>query len=204
MHPLLSVFLSAAEGEFPPVDGAVTYLSPLEDGLEAVVSFSGHAFVASRLSENALADLEPDGYGAVLHPKVLLRMAGEAGHVGIIDATLVTRGVGGGSLRERTDLDDHPRVRYARSIRQQVRVFGDESGLITLGEGLAGRTEMSIETFGDGDRRGRELIDEAVALVPSGEPLFAAVSPGHARSLRAFLSRGFVPIGSEVIVIPGG
>jgi hypothetical protein len=204
MHPLLSVFLSAAEGEFPPVDGAVTYLSPLEDGLEAVVSFSGHAFVASRLSENAFADLEPDGFGTVLHPKVLLRMAGEAGHVGIIDATLVTRGVGGGSLRERADLDNHPRVRYARSIRQQVRVFGDESGLITLGKGLAGRTEMSIETFGDGDRRGRELIDEAVALVPTGESLFAAVSPGHARSLRAFLSRGFVPIGSEVIVRPAG
>jgi hypothetical protein len=204
MHPLLSVFLSAAEGEFPPVDGAVTYVSPLEDGLEAVASFSGHAFVASRLSESDFADLAPDGYGTVLHPKVLLRMAGETGHVGIIDATLVTRGTGGGSLRERADLDDHPRVRYARSIRQQVRVFGDKSGLITLGKGLAGRTEMSIETFDDGDRRGRELIDEAVALVPSGEALFAAVSPGHARSLRAFLSRGFVPIGSEVIVRPAG
>ncbi|MDP9493649.1 MAG: hypothetical protein M3P87_00270 [Actinomycetota bacterium] len=204
MHPLLPVFLSAADGVFPAVDGAVTYVSPLESGLEAVVSFSGHAFVASRLAESEFADLEPDGYGTVLHPKVLLRMAGDSGAVGIIDATLVTRGTGGGSLEERTDLDDHPRVRYARSIRQEIRVYGDESGLITLGKGLAGRTEMSIETFGNGDRRGRELIDEAIALIPTGEPLFAAVSPGHARSLRAFLSRGFVPIGSEVIVRPAG
>ncbi|HLE95408.1 MAG TPA: hypothetical protein VI689_03420 [Acidimicrobiia bacterium] len=202
MHPLLTVFLSAAQGAFPPVDGAVTYLPPLPDGLEAVVSFSGHAFVASRLAEDEFADLEPDGYGTVLHPRLLLRMAGPTGIVGIIDATLVARGTGGGSLQERTDLDDHPRVRYARSIRQEIRVFGDESGLITLGKGLAGRTEMSIETFGSGERRGRALIDEAVALVAPGEPLFAAVSPGHARSLRAFLSRGFVPLGSEVIVRP--
>jgi hypothetical protein len=32
--------------------------------------------------------------------------------------------------------------------------------------------------------------------------VFAAVAPGNARSLRAFLSEGFVPVGSEVIVQP--
>jgi hypothetical protein len=29
--------------------------------------------------------------------------------------------------------------------------------------------------------------------------VFAAVAPGNARSLRAFLAEGFVPLGSEVI-----
>jgi hypothetical protein len=30
--------------------------------------------------------------------------------------------------------------------------------------------------------------------------VFAAVSPGNARSLRSFLAAGFVPIGGEVII----
>ena len=41
---------------------------------------------------------------------------------------------------------------------------------------------------------------DALSLVPAGEPVFAAVSPGNARSLRAFLAVGFYPIrhGGEV------
>jgi hypothetical protein len=35
------------------------------------------------------------------------------------------------------------------------------------------------------------------------EPVFAAVSPGNARSLRAFLAAGFVPLGSEALIEPG-
>jgi len=58
---------------------------------------------------------------------------------------------------------------------------------------------MSVETLGD-KGFGRELIDEARRLVPAGEPVFAAVAPGNARSLRAFLASGFVPLGSEVIL----
>jgi hypothetical protein len=75
--------------------------------------------------------------------------------------------------------------------------------LVTIGLGLAGRSEMSIETSGDG-ATGRALIHEALKLSPPGEPLFAAVSPGNARSLRAFLACGFTPIGSEVIIRPIG
>jgi hypothetical protein len=39
-------------------------------------------------------------------------------------------------------------------------------------------------------------------LVPAGEPVFAAVAPGNACSLRAFLAAGFTPVGSEVIIQP--
>jgi hypothetical protein len=55
---------------------------------------------------------------------------------------------------------------------------------------------------GHGRGWGRSLLTDALGLVPAGEPVFAAVSPGNARSLRAFLGVGFVPIGSEVIVRP--
>jgi len=61
---------------------------------------------------------------------------------------------------------------------------------------------MSVEA-NDHDRGlGTALIAEAIRLVPEGELLFAAVSPGNARSLRAFLALGFKPIGSEVLIRP--
>jgi hypothetical protein len=48
----------------------------------------------------------------------------------------------------------------------------------------------------------RCLLSDALGLVPRGEPVFAAVAPGNARSLRAFLATGFVPLGSEVLIMP--
>ncbi|HEV7625968.1 MAG TPA: hypothetical protein VGO89_05685, partial [Streptomyces sp.] len=126
------------------------------------------------------------------------------------DATLVARGTGGRGttqrLPQRTDLDEHPRVRHARELRTHVRTYGDERGLVTLAEGLAGRLELSTElhgTQGAGRQLGRSLLGDALSLVPEGEPVFAAVSPGNARSLRAFLAAGFTPIGSEVVLRPG-
>jgi hypothetical protein len=93
-------------------------------------------------------------------------------------------------------------VRYARDIRQNVDVYGDERGLITLARGLAGRRELSVEAAELNRGWGRALIAEGVGLVPKGELVFAAVSPGNARSLRTFLALGFVPIGSEVLIRP--
>ncbi|MCT2581707.1 N-acetyltransferase [Actinophytocola gossypii] len=200
VHPLLPVLLAAASGEFPPADGAVVALPPLPGGLAAVVSLTGRAYVA--------ADEPPDGldaFGGTFRPEVLLRLAGPGGEVGTLDVTLVAHGlgggVGGGGLPARTDLDGHPRVRHARAIRRDVRVYGDERGLVTLAAGLAGRRELSLELSGQGERGvGRGLITDALGLVPAGEPVFAAVAPGNARSLRAFLAVGFQPVGAEVIL----
>lgn len=78
-------------------------------------------------------------------------------------------------------------MRHALSLRRHVRVHGDERGLVTLAEGLAGRLEVSVETDAGrqgGAGAGRGLVLEALRLVPGGEPVFAAVSPGDARSLR--------------------
>ena len=203
-HPLLDVLLAAARGAFPPVDGRAVLLPPLSGGLEAVVSFTGHALLATALTAADLDDLALDGFGAALDPAVLQRLAGAGGSVGVLDATLVGRGLGGGDLPARSDLEDHPRVQHARALRQDVRVHGDERGLVTLAEGLAGRLEVSVEAAPDTPSgTGRELVQEALRLVPAGEPVFAAVSPGNARSLRLFLGLGFRPLGSEVILQPG-
>lgn len=203
MHPLLAIFRDAAAGRFPAIDGGVTFLPPLEHGQEAVVAFTGHAFIASRLDPEDLSHLRPDGFGQALHPEILLRMAGPEGAIGSVDVTMWAEGRGGGRLRPNPDLDDHPRVRFARARREEVQAYGRSDGLFTLGVGLGGRREMSVENSSDG-RRGRALIEEALAMTPPGEPLFAAVAPGNARSLRAFLACGFTPIGSEVLIRVGG
>lgn len=197
VNPLLAVLLSAATGEFPPADGRAVYLPPLPNGRAAVVSLTGRVYLAT---EHRIPDL--DGFGSALRPEVLRALAGPTGEIGTLDVTLAASGLGGGDLPARPDLADHARVRLALALRENVRVYGNESGLVTVAAGLAGRTEISVEVFGGREGAGRRLIREACRLVPAGEPVFAAVAPGNARSLRAFLAVGFVPLGSEVIIRP--
>ena len=47
------------------------------------------------------------------------------------------------------------------------------------------------------------MIGEGLGLVPAGDLVWAQVAPGNAASLRAFLTCGFFPIGSEVLIVPG-
>jgi len=206
-HPLLTMFRAAAEGRFPPVDGRVTVLPPVPRGLACSVAFTGHAVVATALPPGEVRSRAVDGYGASLAPDFLRYLAGRDGRIGTLDVLLVAYGAPAPAcLPERGGADDHPRVRHARELRDDVRVYGDARGLVTLADGLAGRLELSIElTRPDRGGRGlgRSLLSDALTLVPASEPVFAAVAPGNARSLRSFLSAGFVPLASEVIINPG-
>ena len=136
-------------------------------------------------------------------------------HIGCHDAVLVARGIGtpgslpGGAIIEgllpcRTDLDDHPRVGYAKLRRRHVQVYGDGRGLVTLGRGIADRWEISVEVDPTNRAVGnaRALINEALSHIPSDHWCFAQVSPGNAASLRAFLAAGWTPIGAEIIIMP--
>jgi hypothetical protein len=204
-HPLLAVLHAAVAGEFPPADGLAVFLPPLPKGHSAVVSLTGRVYLAT---DHRIPDL--DGFGSALHPDVLRHLAGPTGEIGTLDVTLAANGLGGGDLPPRPDLMDHPRVRHALALREEVRVYGNDRGLVTVAAGLAGRIEISVEVFAmphpaASARRvsvGRELIREALRLAPAGESVFAAVAPGNARSLRAFLAEGFTPVGSEVIIQP--
>jgi hypothetical protein len=200
-HPLLAFLTAAADDRFPPVDGTVTVLPPLHNGWECSVAFTGHAVVATS-RPSAIISSRADGFGRSMSPDFLRYLAGPTGFVGDTDVMLVGRGTGTSTLPRRTDADDHPRVQYALDQRTDVTVYGDERGLITLANGLAGRRELSVEAAEPNRGWGRALIAEGLGLVPSGELLFAAVSPGNARSLRTFLGLGFVPIGSEVLIRP--
>lgn len=203
MHPLLSAFVDAADGRFPAVDGGVTHVEP-PGRVRGIVAFTGHTYVMAPAPIQPPTDIDvppPDGYGASHDPRYVSWLARDAAEIGVLDAVLSTRGTGTGSTSlERTGRHDHHhRVVHARSIRDDVRVYGDERGFVTVSTGLVGRIEFGVEIRTDGHGRGwgRSLVTDALGLVPDGEPVFAAVSPGNARSMRAFLAVGFTPIGSE-------
>ena len=203
-HPLLEVFVDAAHGRFPPADGGVTFLPVHRPGVEAIVAFTGHAFVMSELGPGDFVDLELDGFGLAQRPEAQLRVA-RGGRVGVIDATMVwlPRASPPAHVAELTEtdaLEDHPRVRHARSIRSDVRVFAGDDGLVTLSTGLAGRLELGVAAFEPGRGSGRRLIRAAQSLASPQLPLFAAVAPGNARSFRAFQAEGFSVVASEVVI----
>lgn len=207
-HRVAELLRAAAGNSFPPARGTVEVVPRCPPGdVEWVVSFTGHAVVATARSAREVHARGPDGYGRALAPSFLLWLAGEDGRVGCQDAVLVALGEGSRASRalpRRHDLDGHPRVAHARTLRSDVAVYGDETGLVTLGIGLGGVREMSVEVTDDHGRgRGRSLIRRGLTLVDPGDVVVAQVTPGNARSFRAFLAAGFVPVGSAVAVIPG-
>lgn len=205
MHPLHAALIAAAHGSFPAVDGVVEVHPPAAGGQWASVEFTGHAFVLTDRDPGDVAALGVDAFGGTGSPDFLRWLAGPAGWVGSHDAVLVAHGRGGGSLPARSDLDGEPRVVRARRHRRDVRVHGDDTGFVTVGTGLVERTELSVELVTGvtpASGAGRRLIGEGLALVPSGDLVWAQVAPGNAASLRAFLACGFVPVGAEVLVDP--
>jgi hypothetical protein len=203
VHELHRVLLDAADGRFSAVDGGVDVVAPSTGDHHAVVEFTGHSFVLTDRDRDEVLARGADGFGGASHPDLLRWLAGPGGWIGSHDAVLAARGIGQGRLAERDDLDDHPRVVRSRQHRRDVDVYGDDTGLVTIGRGLVDRLEVSVEVF-DGAQAGagRRLIVEALGRVSAGAIVFAQVAPGNAASLRAFLSCGFSPIGAETLLLP--
>jgi hypothetical protein len=206
----LSLLLQdAARGRFPPPDGVVEILPPLEGKVDAVVAFTAHSAVAVDLpAEDVRARLDPDDFGASMNATFLAWLADRLGtSPGVLDNTLVApsrpAAVDDLPLGRRDDLMEHPRVARATRYRTDIRVYTDESGagVLVIGRGLAGRWEMAFEVDAGGRGRGlgRAMAATAPSLVPEGEYLFAQASPGNAASVRAVLAAGYAPIGSEVL-----
>ena len=208
-HPLAAVLDRATAGVFPAADGAVEIMPPDRDGTIAVVAFTGHAYVLADVDPADVAARQSDtaegGFGGALSPGVLAWLAGEDRCIGSIDVVLAAEGSPhpASSLQRRDDQLDHARVRRAISHRRDVEVFGADDGLAILGRGLVDRWELSVELFDPetpSAGAGRRLIRAGLDLVPDGAWCWAQVAAGNARSLRAFLACGFVPIGSEVLI----
>jgi GNAT superfamily N-acetyltransferase len=147
-----------------------------------------------------------DPIAAPLNARFLSALADRVGHEpGTLDNVLVA------SARP-SDFElvpaevDHPRADRALLHRSDVRIWStpDGSGLLTLGRGVAGRWEVSLEV--DRACRGRglgtSLARAARALVPDDAPLWAQVAPANVASLRAFLAAGYRPVGAEMLFGP--
>jgi hypothetical protein len=205
VHPLAGLIINAAAARFAAADGGWQRVPPWRPGLEAIISFTGHAVlaVASDIPDERLAELGVNGFGGAHDPRLISALAGPDGWIDVLDVLMAGRGgTAGRRLVERPDLAAHPRARFAAQIRDRPRILGypdrRRSALAVISTGVAGLTELSFELEPDhrGTGEGAPLIRDALSTVPAGELVVAAVAPGNAASLRALLTAGFSPLGS--------
>jgi GNAT superfamily N-acetyltransferase len=204
------MLLAAAAGRFPSADGETDVFPPPPGRSDAVVGFTAHHVVAGNVgAEEILAHLPPGDIGAAMDVRFLGWLGERLGSApGMVDAVLAADAMEGDpghpDLVEVTRVS-HPRIDRAARYRTELRTFEDErrGAVLTLGRGLAGRLEVSIEiepAHRDAGL-GRHLAETARTVAPPDEPLFAQITPGNAASLRAFLAAGYRPIGSEVLFL---
>ena len=197
-----------AAGFVPAADASVTAL-PAPSGARAlVVGGSAWHVVAADVDPAWVAEaVADDPIAAPLGARFLAALADRVGaEPGSLDALLVAPRTG--RPVELVPVEDlhHPRVQRALHHRADVRVWTtpDGTGLVTVGRGVAGRWETSLEVDAAGRCRGlgTALAAAAPSLVPDGAPLWAQVAPANVASLRAFLGAGYRPVGAEVLFGP--
>lgn len=211
VHPLAGVLAAAVAGSPPPVDGRWERIQPWRPDVFGVVAFTGHAYIAAppHLSDDQLTALGADGFGGAHDPHVMVQIAGAELSIDVLDMLLAAYGTGRGStlLVPRPDLAGHPRARRATMMRTDTVVYGlpdSADVLVTVAGGVAGLPELGVEIAESarGKGLGARVLRAVRDLVPAGEPLFAAVSPGNVASARAFLRAGFTLIGSVQLCYP--
>lgn len=69
-----------------------------------------------------------------------------------------------------------------------------------MGRGVAGRLEVSVEVDEKVRHRGLGRAPASAARHLAGEPLWAQISPGNARSVRAFQAAGYRQVGAEALL----
>ena len=206
----------AAAGDFPPADGAVEILAQPADRDAGVLGFTAHAVVFADADPGwVAAQLPPDDLAAPLSASFLhtlgVRLGRSSHSVDLLTCAESIDGPPDPALRL-TELPaaamngeaTHPRITRARHYRDEVRVWQTNGGLVTLGRGLAGRIEVSIEVEpgNRGAGLGRRLATAARHLLPDGAVLWAQIAPGNAASVRAFLAAGYRPVAAEALLAP--
>ncbi|EDY54006.1 MULTISPECIES: GNAT family N-acetyltransferase [Streptomyces] len=208
METLRDILDAAARGVFPPADGGTTVVPQACHRDAGVLSFTAHSVVFTDEDPEwvhaTLRGLDCDALAATLNPRFLTAFLDRTGRRSeTVDAMLVGDPLPGGpplALREIEDAH-HPRIAYARRRRDDIRAWTAEGGVLVTGRGVGGRLEVSVEVDADVRHRGlgRALVTAARHLV--AEPLWAQVSPGNARSMRAFQAAGYRPVGAEAVLL---
>lgn len=208
MTDLAHLLERVGRGRPPRADGAVSLL-PGGTAVAAVLGFTAHHVIAANIDPDWLLSrlgdaemtrpLKPDflaSLGARLHARprgqdVLLVSTGTA-------ASAESDGAAG--LLNPATLD-HPRAIRALHYRDDVKMATVPGGLLTVGRGLAGRWEISIEVepASRGAGIGRTLAEHGRSLLPTDAVLWAQIHPANVASMRAFLAAGYRPVGAEVL-----
>ncbi|MDH6439884.1 GNAT superfamily N-acetyltransferase [Streptomyces sp. SAI-144] len=208
METLREILDAAARGDFPPPDGGTTVVAQECHRDAGVLSFTAHSVVFTDEDPEwvhaTLRGLDCDALAATLNPRFLTAFLDRTGRRSeTIDAMLVADPLPGGPPLALKEIEDanHPRVAYARRRRDDIRAWTAEGGVLVTGRGVGGRLEVSVEVDEDVRHRGlgRALVTAARHLVT--EPLWAQVSPGNARSMRAFQAAGYRPVGAEAVLL---
>ncbi|WAZ24226.1 GNAT family N-acetyltransferase [Streptomyces cinnabarinus] len=209
MESLPEILGSVAQGSFPPADGGTTVVpqhSPRDAG---VLAFTAHSVVFTDEDPDWVHDtlraLDCDALAATMNPRFLAAFMARTGRrTDTIDVLAVGAPLPGRPALELTEIEDpgHPRVVSSRRRRDHVRVWAARGAVLVLGRGVGGRLEVAVEVAEEVRHRGlgRELVTAARQL--AGEPVWAQVSAGNARSLRAFQAAGYRPVGSEALFTP--
>ncbi len=206
-HPIMRMLDDVAAGRFASSDGSVEVHTQPPGRSAAVLSFSGHHVIAADVSPDWVREhIDDTDIGAAMKPPFLTSIGDLLRRrTGAFDVVLVASGEAGRPALDLVPLDgEHLRVTRAHRHRTDVRAYGVDAipeAVVLVGRGFADRWEIAFEVppAERGRGLGRTLVDAARHLVPLGEPVWAQVSPGNAASLRAVLSAGYVPVGSEVL-----
>ncbi len=207
---LAAILAAAAAGQFPPADGAVTFLSQPGARDAGVIGFTGHAVIFADAERSWLSAQLPAGdLSAPLSPDFLAALGAQTGRVvhniDMLTCAGALPGLPALELQAET-AHAHPRITRALHYRDDVSAWRTEGGVLLLGRGVAGRWEVAIEVDpAHRDRgMGTRLARAARHLVPGGATLWAQIAPGNAASVRAFLAAGFRPIGAEALLARRG
>lgn len=205
---LRSILDAAARGVFPAADGRTTVVPQPSHRDAGVFAFTAHSVVFTdedpRWVHEALRAVDCDALAASMNARFLAAFMERTGRGSdTIDVMTVGAPLPGEPPLALTKIDDpdHPRVVSSRKRRDDVRVWAADGGVLVLGRGVAGRLEVAVEVDEDVRHRGLgRALAHAARQLGGGEPVWAQVSPGNARSLRAFQAAGYLPVGSEVLL----
>jgi GNAT superfamily N-acetyltransferase len=211
-HAALAALLTdVGAGRYPPPDGTVAILPQPSDRDAGVVSLTAWAVVFADTDAGWIAEqLPPGDLSAPLSAAFLAALSDRLGRrshsVDMLTCAAPLPGLPRDLLLEELATDSaeqvHPRFARALRYRDDVRAWQTAGGIVTLGRGLAGRWEVSIEVDAayQGHGLGTRLATAARHLVPDGATLWAQIAPANAASVRAFLRAGFRPVGAEALL----
>ncbi|MFH8338271.1 GNAT family N-acetyltransferase [Streptomyces sp. AM6-12] len=209
MAALREILDGAVRGVFPPTDGGTTVLPQPSPRHAGVLAFTAHSVVVTDEDPawvyEALRGPDCDPLAAALHPRFLTALLERTGRrAETVDAVLAATPLPGAPPLALTEIRDagHPRIRYARERREAVRAWRAAGGVLVTGRGMAGRLEVSVEVDEAARERGLGRLLAGAARHLVGEPLWAQVAPGNARSLRAFQAAGYASVGAELLLQP--